>query len=166
MFAHWLRERWLDLDSNYDFVHIETYVIKNKIPTLFFLNIERMSTWLVMQRHLLNRRIENISLWSKYNYATTSFFPFSIVEEWRTSKDHFVHWESLTRSWKCGGVTLFDILFLVLGNVYKSYFLGALVEIPCWSVPFLINKVKLLFFKALKVIYKMLLSLIPFSYKL
>jgi len=26
------------------------------------------------------------------------------------------------------------------GNVYKSYFLGALVEIPCWSVPFLINK--------------------------
>lgn len=26
------------------------------------------------------------------------------------------------------------------GNIYKSYFLGALVEIPCWSVPFLINK--------------------------
>lgn len=26
------------------------------------------------------------------------------------------------------------------GNVYKSYFLGALVEIPCWSVPILINK--------------------------
>ena len=26
------------------------------------------------------------------------------------------------------------------GNVYKSYFLGALVEIPCWSVPFIIAK--------------------------
>jgi len=24
------------------------------------------------------------------------------------------------------------------GNIYKSYFLGALVEIPCWSVPFII----------------------------
>ena len=26
------------------------------------------------------------------------------------------------------------------GNIYKSYFLGALVEIPCWSVPFIIAK--------------------------
>ena len=26
------------------------------------------------------------------------------------------------------------------GNVYKSYFLGALVEIPCWSIPFIIAK--------------------------
>jgi len=26
------------------------------------------------------------------------------------------------------------------GNVYKSYFLGALVELPCWSVPFLVTK--------------------------
>ena len=26
------------------------------------------------------------------------------------------------------------------GNVYKSYFLGALVELPCWSVPFLVMK--------------------------
>jgi len=27
------------------------------------------------------------------------------------------------------------------GNVYKSYFLGALVEIPCWSIPIIIAKV-------------------------
>jgi len=26
------------------------------------------------------------------------------------------------------------------GNEYKSYFLGALAEIPCWSIPFIINK--------------------------
>ena len=26
------------------------------------------------------------------------------------------------------------------GNVYKSYFLGALVEIPCWSIPVIIAK--------------------------
>ena len=26
------------------------------------------------------------------------------------------------------------------GNVYKSYFLGALVELPCWSVPIIISK--------------------------
>lgn len=26
------------------------------------------------------------------------------------------------------------------GNVYKSYFLGALVEIPCWSIPIIITK--------------------------
>lgn len=26
------------------------------------------------------------------------------------------------------------------GNVYKSYFLGALVEIPCWSIPIIIAK--------------------------
>jgi len=26
------------------------------------------------------------------------------------------------------------------GNIYKSYFLGALVEIPCWSIPFIITK--------------------------
>jgi len=26
------------------------------------------------------------------------------------------------------------------GNVYKSYFLGAIVEIPCWSIPFIIAK--------------------------
>merc|ERR1719225_2459958 len=26
------------------------------------------------------------------------------------------------------------------GNVYKSYFLGALVELPCWSVPVIISK--------------------------
>ena len=26
------------------------------------------------------------------------------------------------------------------GNVYMSYFLGALSEIPCWSVPFIIAK--------------------------
>merc|ERR1712025_48294 len=26
------------------------------------------------------------------------------------------------------------------GNVYKSYFLGALVEIPCWSIPLIIAK--------------------------
>ena len=26
------------------------------------------------------------------------------------------------------------------GNIYMSYFLGALSEIPCWSVPFIIAK--------------------------
>jgi len=26
------------------------------------------------------------------------------------------------------------------GNVYKSYFLGSIVEVPCWSIPFIINK--------------------------
>jgi hypothetical protein len=31
------------------------------------------------------------------------------------------------------------------GNVFMSFFLGALVEVPCWSTPFLINKVYIFF---------------------
>ena len=56
------------------------------------------------------------------------------------------------------------------GNVYKSYFLGALVEIPCWSIPIIIAKLgrrwPLLFLFATSGVAGVVYGFIPVDYHL
>jgi len=56
------------------------------------------------------------------------------------------------------------------GNVYKSYFLGALVEIPCWSIPIIITKLgrrwPLLILFSISGICGMVYGLIPVDYQM